>query len=148
MNIKLKGDRGYTWQKGFFYKNCAYLPIRKKEISPFEGIVYNLEVEESKSFVCEGMIVHNSEPLGLVAQEAMSCGTPVIATRDGAIPEVVLHGKTGFICDTEEEMVEAVKNIGKIDPLECRKRAEGFSRLNMAKNYEKLYYRVLNNDQW
>ena len=82
------------------------------------------------------------EPYGLVASEAMACGTPVIASNDGAISEVVIHGKTGFICNTIEEMVEAVKNIHTIKPEDCRKRAEELSREVMAKNYEKLYYKL------
>lgn len=90
-----------------------------------------------------------NEPFGLCAAEGMACGTPIITTRDGAIPEIVLHGETGFICDTEEQMVEAIKNLDKIDPLKCRKHVEdNFSRLKMAKEYVKLYERILNNDEW
>lgn len=83
------------------------------------------------------------EPFGLVAAEAMACGTPVIAFNDGAISEVVIHGKTGFICNTIEQMVEAVKNIHTIKPEDCRKRAEELSREGMAKNYEKLYSKIM-----
>jgi len=84
-----------------------------------------------------------NEPFGLCAAEAMACGTPVIASNDGAISEVVIHGKTGFICNTIEEMMEAVKNIHTIKPEDCRKRAEELSREVMAKNYEKLYHNTL-----
>lgn len=79
------------------------------------------------------------EPFGLVAAEAMACGTPVIALNDGAISEVVIHGKTGFICNTLEEMIEAVRNIHTLKPEDCRRRAEELSREVMAKNYVKLY---------
>lgn len=103
------------------------------------------KMQEAKALIFPSKM---GEPLGLVAQKAMACGTPVIASKDGAIPEVVLHNKTGFICDTEEEMVKATKNIDKIDPLECRKRAEEFSRLKMAENYVKLYQRILDNEEW
>lgn len=117
-------------------------------IKIFKDVTHEFKIkkmQEAKALIFPSKM---GEPLGLVALEAMACGTPVIATRDGAIPEVVLHGKTGFICDTEEEMVGAIKNIDKIDPLECRKRAEEFSRLKMAENYVRLYQRILNNDEW
>jgi glycosyltransferase involved in cell wall biosynthesis len=88
------------------------------------------------------------EPFGLVAVEAMACGTAVICTRDGALPEIVLHGVTGFVCDTEEQMIEAIKNIDQIKPEDCRKRAEEFSRLKMAENYVKLYQKMMKGEDW
>lgn len=59
------------------------------------------------------------EPFGLVMIEAMACGTPVVAYNRGAVPEVVVDGKTGFIVDTQAHMVEAVKKIGSIDRNSC-----------------------------
>ncbi len=67
------------------------------------------------------------EPFGLVMIEAMACGTPVVAYRNGAVPEVVVDGKTGFIVD-ESQGVDglsvAVKHIGEIDRAACRKNVE------------------------
>ena len=54
------------------------------------------------------------EPFGLVMIESMACGTPVIGLRRGAVPEVIVDGKTGFVVDNEDEMVRAVKKIDKI----------------------------------
>lgn len=88
------------------------------------------------------------EPYGLVAAETMACGTPVIALNDGAISEVVIHNETGFICNNIEEMIEAVKKINDIKPENCRKRSEELSRENMAKNYETLYYNIINGNEW
>ena len=51
------------------------------------------------------------EPFGLVMVEAMACGTPVIAFRQGSVPEIVEHGVTGFICDDEDDMVAAIERI-------------------------------------
>ena len=64
------------------------------------------------------------EPFGLVMIESMACGTPVIAMRQGSVPEVVEHGRTGFIVETVDEMVEAFARIDEIDPAECRKAME------------------------
>ncbi len=94
------------------------------------------KMQEAKALIFPSKM---GEPAGLVAEESMSCGTPVIAFDDGAIKEYTIHGKTGFICNTIEEMVEAVKNIHTIRPEDCRKRAEELSRETMAKNYITLY---------
>jgi len=84
------------------------------------------------------------EPFGLTMIEAMSCGTPVIAMRRGSVPEVIEHKKTGFIVDSVAEMIEAVKNIGKIKPANCRKHVEAkFSTTVMVGAYEKAYQTAL-----
>ncbi len=64
------------------------------------------------------------EPFGLVMIEAMACGTPVAAYRRGAVPEVVVDGKTGFVVDAEDQLIEAVKKIGEIDRTACRRHVE------------------------
>jgi len=68
--------------------------------------------------------IHWPEPFGLVMIESLAAGTPVVAFRMGSVPEVLEHGRTGFIVDTEEEFVEAVRRIDEIDPRECRRVAE------------------------
>lgn len=90
-----------------------------------------------------------SEPFGLVAVEAMASGTPVVALRDGAIPEVVEDGVTGYICGSIDEMIEAVKKIDRIKPEACRERTvKYFGRKTMASNYLKLYDEVLQGSEW
>ncbi len=84
------------------------------------------------------------EPFGLVMIESMACGTPVIALKRGAAPEVIIDGKTGFLVETEEEMIEAAKNIDKINPEDCRKHVEeNFSLKKMAGDYIKIYKKIL-----
>jgi len=84
------------------------------------------------------------EPFGLVMIESMACGTPVIALNRGAAPEVIENGKTGFIVNTEEEMIKATKKIDKIKPEDCRKRVEDmFSRETMTKRYLQVYKDIL-----
>ncbi len=83
------------------------------------------------------------EPFGLVMIEAMACGTPVIAYRRGSVPEVIKHGKTGFIVNNKREMVAAMKKIHTIDRRECRRYVERrFSIERMANDYEKLYQKA------
>jgi glycosyltransferase involved in cell wall biosynthesis len=83
------------------------------------------------------------EPFGLVMIEAMACGTPVVATPYGAVPEVVTDGLTGFIATSVEDMVEAVGKIESISPEVCRAVVEQrFSPAVMTDGYERVYRRV------
>lgn len=84
------------------------------------------------------------ETFGLVMIEAMACGTPVIAWRKGSVPEVVAHGKTGYVVDSIEGMVDAIRTIDKISRKETRERAVTyFSKEKMAKGYQKVYERLI-----
>jgi glycosyltransferase involved in cell wall biosynthesis len=84
------------------------------------------------------------EPFGLVMIEALACGTPVLALRNGSVPEVLQDGVTGFICDTEDELVLAVGRLGELDRARCRKEAEQrFSPSEMARAYERVYERLI-----
>jgi glycosyltransferase involved in cell wall biosynthesis len=80
------------------------------------------------------------EPFGLAMIEAMSCGTPVIAWPDGAVPEVVEHGLTGFIVDSVDTALAAVNDVPRLDRLRVRTRfEERFSAKRMAQDYLALY---------
>ncbi|KFI22782.1 glycosyltransferase family 4 protein [Nitrosococcus oceani] len=80
------------------------------------------------------------EPFGLVMIEAMACGTPVIAYRQGSVPEVMQDGKTGFIVENLEQAVITVERISQVSRLGCRQVfEEQFSAKRMAKNYLRLY---------
>jgi glycosyltransferase involved in cell wall biosynthesis len=106
------------------------------------------------------------EPFGLVAVEAMACGTPVISFARGAIPEIVIDGITGFIVNSSEEdkrgdfiikktgiegLVEAIQRLNSLSAQEyakmrqdSRKRVEeNFTTKIMAQNYEKIYSKAL-----
>jgi glycosyltransferase involved in cell wall biosynthesis len=84
------------------------------------------------------------ETSSLVAMEAAACGTPVIAFRRGALPEVVREGLTGFLVDSVEEMAQAVSRLDEISVADCYDYAQRhFSAARMADEYEKLYRRVL-----
>lgn len=84
------------------------------------------------------------EPFGLAMTEAMACGVPVIARRSGSVPEIVLDGKTGFICDSVQEMVLASRRIDEIDRAFCRQYVEQrFSAQVMTDGYLAVYQQVL-----
>jgi glycosyltransferase involved in cell wall biosynthesis len=80
------------------------------------------------------------EPFGLVMVEALACGTPVLALREGSVPEVLEDGHTGFVCGDEQQLSMAVERIGELDRSACRRVAEErFSAPRMAAEYEQLY---------
>jgi glycosyltransferase involved in cell wall biosynthesis len=80
------------------------------------------------------------EPFGLVMIEAMACGVPVIAFRGGSVPEVIDCGVTGFIVDTVDEAVQAVKAVEALSREQCRAVFERrFSVGRMASDYLQLY---------
>ncbi len=84
------------------------------------------------------------EPFGRVMIEAMACGTPVIAFRRGAVPEVLTDEINGFICNSKEEMISAVGRIHEIDRQQCRRTVETrFSGERVALDCEKLYMQLL-----
>jgi glycosyltransferase involved in cell wall biosynthesis len=84
------------------------------------------------------------EPFGLVMVEALACGTPVLALNRGSVPEVIEDGVTGFIRDSEDELVEALLHISDLDRARCRAEAErGFSSAAMADAYERVYAQLL-----
>jgi glycosyltransferase involved in cell wall biosynthesis len=84
------------------------------------------------------------EPFGLVMTEAMACGTPVIAWRNGWVPEVVANGQTGCIVTSVEEMAAAVDRVADLDPHAIRARTqERFSGEAMVSAYEEVYDRAV-----
>jgi len=83
------------------------------------------------------------EPFGLVPVESMACGTPVLAFNKGAVPEIIVDGKTGFVVDSVNDMIEAVDRLDHIDPCECRRHVQNhFSITSMACKYSELYREI------
>jgi glycosyltransferase involved in cell wall biosynthesis len=83
------------------------------------------------------------EPFGLVMTEAMACGTPVLAWRNGSVPEVVADGETGYIVESMDELVRAVDQVGDLDPHLMRARVQQlFSAEAMVAGYEAVYERA------
>ena len=90
-------------------------------------------------------LINFEEPFGLSVIEAMACGTPVIATRRGSMPELIDHGRTGFLVNNAEEAVAAIERIDEIDRAALREAiAERFTVDQMADTYLELYRAILN----
>ncbi len=79
------------------------------------------------------------EPFGLVMIESLASGTPVIALRNGSVPEVLTDGVSGFVCESLDGMVDAVGRIDSLLPADCRREAERFTAPVMTDNYLAVY---------
>jgi len=123
------------------------------KIKPFindDDIVYvgNSEPKERDKLLGEAYaLLHPisfKEPFGLSVAESMLCGTPVIAFNKGAMPELILDGKTGFLVNSIDEAVHSVNNIRSINRKYCREYAASkFSRQKMIEGYLEVYKNVL-----
>jgi glycosyltransferase involved in cell wall biosynthesis len=83
------------------------------------------------------------EPFGLVMIESMACGTPVIATRRGAVPEVIQDGRGGVVVDSWRDIPGALERAGEIDSRDCRRYAEErFAPERMVGDYVRAYEAV------
>lgn len=84
------------------------------------------------------------EPGGTAVVEALALGVPPVGLRRGCLPEIIDHGRTGLLADTEEELAECLLRVDEIDPEECRREArQRFSPSVMAERYLELYDRTV-----
>jgi len=97
--------------------------------------------QKAKAFLTP---VQWEEPFGLTTIEAMACGTPVLSLKRGAAPEIIKHGKTGFIAESVGEMIDYVGKIGQLDRAACREHVTThFSTSKMVTAYESAYRKIL-----
>jgi glycosyltransferase involved in cell wall biosynthesis len=88
------------------------------------------------------------EPFGLVMIEAMACGTPTIAYREGSVPEVMEEGQTGFIVTELEDAIAAAKRVPELSRKRCREIFEQrFTAGRMAHDYLRVYQRLIERDR-
>ena len=127
------------------YYEAAVEPLLNHPLIEFVGEISDAEkndfVGNAMALVCP---YDWPEPFGLVLIEALACGTPVLAYRRGSIPEIIDHGSTGFVCETVDEMVEAVGQVALLERRRCRAAFdERFTADRMARDYVALYERIL-----
>jgi len=80
--------------------------------------------------------------------EALACGTPVIAWRNGSVPEIIDDGESGFIVDSMDAAVDAVRRLERIDRTACRDAfARRFTAERMAQDYVDVYRTLLTGAQ-
>ena len=108
----------------------AYVgPLPRGEVATFVG--------NARALI---MPLRWEEPFGLVVIESLAAGTPVIAWRRGAMPEIIEDGTTGFLVDDVASAVQAVSAVSTLDRLACRRSAEHrFSDTRMAREYRRVY---------
>lgn len=117
------------------------------------GIEYIGEIDDSQkeSFLKKAYAflfpIDWPEPFGLSMIEAMQCGTPTIAFRCGSVPEIMVDGVTGFVVDSMEEAICAVRRAGTLDRAACRSSfEERFTSARMARDYVEIYEQILSTD--
>jgi len=133
--------------------NKEYMEYYKKEIKPNLGqkqIIYLGEVgQKQKANLLKNAyalinLIQWDEPFGLVPVEAMACGTPVIATNRGSMPELIKDGETGFLVKTMDQAISALKRINQISRRACREHVEkNFTVEKMVEGYERVYEKVI-----
>lgn len=122
-------------------------PLIDGEQIQFVGAVnFEKKVELFKNAKAFLYPIKRPEPFGLVVIESMACGTPVIAYKAGAMPELIQDGKTGFLVDSQEGMIESLKKINLIKRVDCRRHVEKkFTLQKMVNKYEALYNKIVKN---
>ena len=142
MPLKLAGKIHDPVEHEYF--DSAVRPHLGKDIEYVGEVSHNEKVELLQRAAVTVFPIQWPEPFGLVMVESMACGTPVLATRLGAVPEVVEHGRGGLVVDTIAEMAACMPRMLALDPLEVRRVAEeSFSAARMVSDYERAYERLL-----
>lgn len=136
------------------YRNDAQFKYYSDKVLPHvlrhPKITYsgNLSGHRKMKFLAEAKAllfpIQWEEPFGMSVIEALACGTPVIAMRHGAMPEIIEHGVNGFLCDSEEDFIEYMQRVDEIDPRKCRQSVKKhFSSDAMATSYIDRYHEAI-----
>ena len=119
-------------------------PLLDHPLIEFKG---EINEKEKTAFLGNALamlfLINWDEPFGLVMIEAMACGTPIIAFGRGSVPEIIEHGKNGFIVENENQAIEAVKLAGRLSRKKVRESFEQrFTARRMALDYVAIYQRL------
>lgn len=136
----------YRKNEEFRYYSDKVLP----GVLKYPQITYagNLSGKKKMKFMSEAKAllfpIEWDEPFGMAVIEALACGTPVVAMKRGAMPEIIQHGVNGWLATNEEEFFEYANRVSEIDPAACRKSVEEhFSAEVMAEKYMDRYREVI-----
>jgi glycosyltransferase involved in cell wall biosynthesis len=136
--LKLAGKRSEPSEHDYFAEYVE--PHLVDGIEYLGEVTHGQKVELLQNARATLFPIEWEEPFGLVMIEAMACGTPVIATRRGAVPEVIEDGRSGIIVDDYREMPAALEAADAIDPWECRRYVEErFAPERMVGEYVDVY---------
>lgn len=148
IEVALKSARpivlyGIVQDEGYFAGEVAPLldDRRARYLGPVGGDARLAALGRARALL---HLVNFDEPFGLSVVEAMACGTPVIATRRGSMPEIIEDGVNGFLVDSADEALAAVERIGELDRRRVRRSVERrFHVDRMAEDYIALYRSIL-----
>jgi glycosyltransferase involved in cell wall biosynthesis len=136
--LLLAGKMREAWERDYFDAEVA--PLLSDEIRYLGEVEHEHKLELLAGARALLFPIRWNEPFGLVMIEALACGTPVLAFPEGAAPEVVEDGRTGFLCHDEAQMVDALGQLDSIDRAACRAAVEGyFSTERMVREHLDLF---------
>jgi glycosyltransferase involved in cell wall biosynthesis len=135
----------YDEERGYFQKAIEPLLQQSDSFVEYIGEVGGREKDEFLGKARALLFpIDWAEPFGLVMIEALACGTPVVAWRNGSVPEVIEDGVTGFVVDTIEDAVDAVQRVPWLDRAACRRAFETrFDATRMAQDHVEVYRRLI-----
>jgi glycosyltransferase involved in cell wall biosynthesis len=118
-------------------------PYFAEQIEPHvDGI--NVEFLGELDFSAKTALLGGALATLALTVESLACGTPVIATRAGAIEEIVINGQTGIVVRKDEDLADAIAAVGRLNRRACRRvAAQCFSLTRMTRAYEALYHAVI-----
>ena len=141
--LKIAGKRREPPEQRYFHE-FVQPHLRAGRIEYLGEVTHGEKVELLQNARATLFPIDWEEPFGLVMIESMACGTPVIATRRGSVPEVVEEGRTGVIVADYAAMAAAVADADALDPVEIRRAAEErFARGRMVDDYVRAYEAAL-----
>ncbi len=141
--ILLAGKMREPWETEYFESEIE--PLLGDEVQYLGEVPYEEKLRLLGGARATLFPIRWNEPFGLVMLESLACGTPVLAFSEGAAPEVVADGRTGFLCNDTSDMAARLGTIHDIDRAECRADVEvRFSTERMAREHAALFERVLN----
>lgn len=143
-NLIIAGNHSTTGEAGKYWQE-EIVPHLGKDGIEYVGAVNDIQKNELLGQAAAMIVpIEWEEPFGIVFAEALACGTPVISSPRGALPEIIRQGIDGYLINSIDEAVFAIKELPNIDRYQCRERAEKhFSASVILEQYEKLYHTLV-----